>query len=151
MYKIYEVKPGDTLESITRMTGTTVDELKKINGFSINTLSVGQRIIVPDQSEQVFKVYVVKPGDTMYAIAKKYDVDVEDLLKLNGLNEDDFIYPNEEILVPNKSVSFLITDEGNTINQVASDLGVSLVELIMQNENMKLQPDQLVIVKKEQM
>lgn len=151
MYKIYEVKPGDTLESIARMTGTTVDELRKINGFSMNNVSVGQRIIVPDQSEQVFEVYVVKPGDTMYAIAKKYHANVEDLLKLNGLNEGDFIYPNEEIFVPKESISFLITDQGDTTTSVAADLGVSLAELMTQNEKLKLEPDQLLIVKKEQM
>ncbi len=151
MYKIYEVQPGDTLESIARMTGTTVEELRKINGFSMNNLSVGQRIIVPDQSEQVFEVYEVKPGDTMYAIAKKYHARVDDLLKLNGLNEDDFIYPKEEIFVPKESVSFLITDKGDTTMGVATELGVSFVELMMQNEDMKLEPDQLLIVKKEQM
>lgn len=151
MYKIYEVKPGDTLESIARMMGTTVDELRKINGFGMNSLTVGQKIIVPDQAEQVFEVYVVQPGDTMYAIARKYHANVDDLLKLNGLNEGDFIYPNEEIFVPKKSVSFLITDEGDTINSTAVDLGVSPVELMMQNEEIKLSPDQLLIIKKEQM
>lgn len=151
MYKIYEVKTGDTLESIAKDTGTTVDELRRINGFTpVSTLKVGQKIIVPDNNEQLFQFYVVQPGDNMYAIAKKFNADYQSLLKLNGLEEDDYIYPEEEILVPKDHVAFFITTEGDTTNSIAEDLGVNLVQLLLQNENIYLRPDQLIAVKKEQ-
>lgn len=150
MYKIYEVQPMDTLESIAKMSGITVDELKRINGFGINNLKVGQKIIIPDRNEQIFEIYEVQPMDTMYSIAQKVNANVDDLLKLNGLNADDYIYPKEEILVPKENVSFLITKEGDTTSSVAEDFGVSIVPLILQNENIYLRPDQLLIIKKEQ-
>lgn len=42
----YEVKKGDTLYSISKKFGTTVDDLKKWNNLKDNTLSIGQRLVI---------------------------------------------------------------------------------------------------------
>ncbi len=81
----YVVSTGDTLYSIAKKFGTTVDKLKKDNNLVNNMLSIGKKLIVPLEEDMT---YVVKAGDTLYSIAKKYDTSVSELKKLNNLVDD---------------------------------------------------------------
>ena len=44
--QIHTVKKGDTLYSLSKRYGTTIDELKKLNSISGNNLSIGQKLII---------------------------------------------------------------------------------------------------------
>lgn len=44
---VYTVQKGDSLYSIAREYGTTVDALKKLNNITSNTLSIGQKLLLP--------------------------------------------------------------------------------------------------------
>lgn len=48
--------------------------------------------------------YMVVSGDSLYKIARKYNVNVEDLIKENNLN-DTLIYPGQAIVIPNKMIN----------------------------------------------
>ena len=48
-----------------------------------------------------FQYYKIESGDSLYKIAKKYNVNPNLLANLNGLDMDDYIYPNQVILIPN--------------------------------------------------
>ncbi|MDD4594786.1 MAG: LysM peptidoglycan-binding domain-containing protein [Methanobacteriaceae archaeon] len=147
MYRIYQVMPDDTLDSIARNLGTTIEELMRLNGNVL--LSPGMNIIVPTNSNDLFVTYTVKQGDNMYAIARTYNVDYEDLIRLNGLDKDDYIYPGQEILIPNENVEIYITEEGSTLNDAVARLGTDINNILRQNDTIYLLPDQLIIYKKE--
>jgi len=147
MYRIYQVMPGDTLDSIARNLGTTIEELMRLNGNVI--LSPGMNIVVPTNSNDLFTTYTVKQGDNMYAIARTYNVDYEDLIRLNGLDKDAYIYPGQEILIPNENVEIYITEEGSTLNDAVAGLGTDINNILRQNDTIYLLPDQLIIYKKE--
>ena len=149
MYKIYKVLKGETLEDIAKKFNTTVAELSRINGGEAFTIKEGDFIIVPMQRSSYFEVYTVQKGDNMYAIAQKFKATETDLLKLNGLDKDDYIYPDEEILVPKKGVRFLITSDGDTMNIAADKLDVRPGQILLQNENVYLLPEQLLVFKEE--
>lgn len=151
MYKIYKIEQGDTFESIARKFNTTVETLKKINGMNdTDNILVSQYLIVPVQRGVLFDIYVVQPGDNMYQIARRYGVKEDALLKLNGLEKNQYIYPNEEILVPRKGVRFYITTEGDTMTTASEQLDISPGQLLLQNETIYLLPDQLLVYKKEE-
>lgn len=78
----YIVKKGDTLYSIAKDLNTTVDELKKANNLTSNMISIGQKLIVPNELETI---YMVKPGDNLYQIARKFNTTVDKLIALNNL------------------------------------------------------------------
>ncbi len=86
----YIVQAGDSLWSISRKFGISVDKLKELNNLSSNSLSVGQRLLVKDtsSSDEVGVYYTVKAGDTLYGIANKYDLSVDDLKKMNNLTSN---------------------------------------------------------------
>ena len=138
MYRIYEVQNGDTLASVASNLGVTPDVLATLNGLNISAiLTPGQYIIVPNE-DTLFDKYIVKKGDTVYEVARKYNVDPSQLLKLNGLNKDDYIYPNGELVVPRSGTSFYITSEGDTLNGVMQNMKTTADNLAKQNKTIYL-------------
>ena len=80
----YIVKKGDSLYKIANLFGTTVDELTKLNNLSTTNLSIGQKLMVP----QDYNTYTVQKGDSLYEIAGKYNTSVSELKQLNNLNSN---------------------------------------------------------------
>lgn len=134
MYKIYQVQ-NETLEDIARKLNTTVDEIVRLNGTS--NIAPGSYIIVP--SSRDFTTYIVKQGDNIYSIAKNNGVDYETLLKINGLDQNDYIYPNQEIIIPNRNV--YVTKENETIREVMNKLNMNDIKNI---EDLYLVKDQMI-------
>jgi LysM repeat protein len=44
-------------------------------------------------------VYFIKPGDTLWDIAKKFRVTVDSLIRINDLENPDIIYPGEKLYI----------------------------------------------------
>ncbi len=86
--------------------------------------------------------YVVKKGDSLYKIAKEYNVTVDQLLKTNGLTSA-LIYPNQVLVVPlnnNGSIYFVeyVIKENDTLEKIASMYNVTLNDLKNYNNLDKL-------------
>lgn len=86
--------------------------------------------------------YVVKKGDTLYNIAKEFDVTVNDLLKANGLSSA-LIYPNQVLIIPlnnNGDVYFVeyVIKDNDTLEGIASKYNVTVNDLMNYNNLDKL-------------
>lgn len=86
--EVYTVKSGDTLYSIARKYNLSVDELKKINNLTSNTLSIGQKLNVSTPQVDTETTYTVVKGDTLYGIANKFGVSVNNLKTANNLTNN---------------------------------------------------------------
>jgi membrane-bound lytic murein transglycosylase D len=105
------VRRGDTLWSIARTHGVTMDELADKNGLARNgKLSVGQVLSIPgtttlastDSSEAVSSrsmTYIVRAGDTLSHIASKFSVRLSDLLGWNDLTPRSVIKPGQRLVM----------------------------------------------------
>ena len=149
MYEIYNVKPNDTLESIASDFGITVGALKQINGLIDDKVNYNTMIVVPVKKKHPYKYYTVQKGDTLSNIAIKNNVDVSLLLMLNGLDESDYIYPNQTIIFPNEGYSLYVTKQDDTLRDVINRMGVTVQELIDNNENIYLFPEQILVSEKK--
>ena len=148
MYRIYEVQNGETLASIAAKLGISPEVLATLNGISLGaTLNPNTYIVIPG-GNSLFDRYVIKEGDTMFGISSRYGVSPEQLLRLNGMNESDTIYPNQEILVPKSNTGFYVTMEGDTINGVTRMLRRGISDIVRDNDTIYLLPDQLIVYKK---
>ena len=88
-YKDYVVKKGDSLYSIANKNNIIVDELKKINNLTSNMLSVGQVLKLPMQDKvEEIAMYTVQKGDSLYSIAKKFGITVDEIKSLNNLTSN---------------------------------------------------------------
>lgn len=92
----YYVQSGDTLSSIAKKFGTTVNNLVSANSIkNPNVIYVGQKIVLGGSSS----VYTVKSGDTLSAIASSHNTTVNKLVSLNGLANANLIYVGQTLKV----------------------------------------------------
>jgi membrane-bound lytic murein transglycosylase D len=102
----YKVKKGDNLGSIAHKHNVSVAEIKEWNELEDNNVRLGATIIVSkseiaandtkfsnkensasNQKDEV-KLYYVKKGDSLFSIAKKYNVTASDIKKWNGIKNE---------------------------------------------------------------
>lgn len=129
----YKVQSGDTLWSIARKNGITVNELKEANNLTSNALSIGQLLYIPIEETEIIEteVYTVKSGDTLYSIAKKYNLSVDELKKLNNLTSNNLsIGQKLNVSSPNQEIETTYTVvKGDTLYGIANKFGVSVDNL----------------------
>lgn len=148
MFKTYRVKNGDSVESISKSFDIDPIKLLKINNMSGNELlSVDREIVVPSDNQDYFDYYVVKNGDSIYAISKKYNMNPDLLASLNGLNFSDYIYPDQVILIPKSGFSYYITKSGDTLDSVSNIFNISRDDLLNQNDVIYLLEGQFLVHK----
>lgn len=138
MYKIYQVG-NETLNDIATKFNTTIEALEKLNG--IQSVIPGSYIIIPNTESSDYTTYIVKPGDNLYAIARAYQVDYPTLLKINGLDENDYIYPDQKIMIPNSKI--YVTNEQEKISDILNNLNIKLDD-IKNLEDLYLVKDQII-------
>ncbi len=103
----YKVKKGDVLEKIARLHHTSVDAIIACNQLSSTNLRIGQILKIPNKktvqgqttsspvhttaatsSSDGHTYYTVKNGDNPWTIAVKNHMKVDELLKLNGIDQE---------------------------------------------------------------
>jgi len=142
----YIVQVGDTIQSIADKFNINVNDLVKEKDLkNIYYLVPGLELIIPTTSEDsAFEYYTVKKGDNLYQIGKKYNLSAELLANLNGLELNEYIFPDQKLLVPKEGVFVYITKEGDTLNLVSDELGIPRESILLYNDNIYLLPEQLI-------
>lgn len=148
MYDKYLIKTGENISSIAKKFNTTENIIMDLNNIPFpDMIRAGKEIIVPINKEKYFEYYTIKKGDTLYGIAREYNINPDLLALLNGLNSEDYIYPNQEILIPKSNYSYYVTKEGDTIDIVSKKFNQTSSVLLDNNETIYLLPGQLIVKK----
>jgi LysM repeat protein len=149
MYDKYLIEKGEDINSIAKKFLTKESVLMEINNIPFpDYFREGKEIIVPINKEKYFEYYTIKKGDSLYKIARENNVNPELLALLNGLDPDDYIYPNQEIMLPKNNYSYYVTAEGDTIDLILKKFNVDKNTFMKQNETIYLMPGQLLVKKK---
>lgn len=126
------VAPGDTLYSVAKKYGTSVDELAKKNNLTEPyNLSVGQKLVVATVADrQTNKIIVeqqktttrvglqeitVAPGDTLYSLSRRYSVPVNDLAVMNNLTAPFTLSVGQRLKVPDLESAPIRTATGTPV------------------------------------
>ena len=161
----YEVQPGDTISAIAEKFGTGLQRIRALNLLTTDALQVGQVLRVPNipgvttpqgiptATPEPFQ-YTVKEGDTLLSIALRFGVTLNQLVSVNGLQDQHNIGVGQVLLIPGASTSELpraqtgaadpaltrragthTVQPGETLAQIAEQYGVTLTDLIAFNSN----------------
>lgn len=84
----YTVRAGDSLWLIANKYGTTVEAIKRLNGLTSDLLNIGQVLKIPSDQNMPYIEYTVRPGDTLWILARRYETTVDAIKRLNGLTSD---------------------------------------------------------------
>ena len=99
----YTVKRGDSISEIAERFGVGISDLRKWNGLSGNRINYGQKLTIyknASSSSGSGDYHVVKSGESLDSISKKYGVSVSDLRNWNNISGNK-IYPGNKLKVKN--------------------------------------------------
>lgn len=147
----YTVKAGDTLIKIAKAHNVTVQQLTAVNHLANpNILKIGQVIKIPAKTTTlttpkptpVALTYTIKAGDTLYSIAKKYGVTVQDIVTANKLANANMIKVGQVIKIPGKTsaaptqpttVKYTVK-AGDTVYSIAKKYGTTVQKIASANK-----------------
>lgn len=155
----YKVNRGETLSTIARNHGTTVDNLRQINGLSKNSVNSGSYLKVPASSHasvvrEIIKssktnktsggqIYVVKKGDTFFNVSKRFSVSRSSIADWNNISPNSGLRLGQKLVIkggvqqlasasPTRLVRYTIKP-GDSLMQLSRKFGVSLSDLRKSN------------------
>jgi len=106
------VQPGDTLELIAGLHGSTISDIIQANGLDANGfIRVGDELLIPVKGPSGGPgpsptpsggtlVYTVQPGDTVQSIAMRFGSQIDWILVANSMKITDLLHINQSLLVP---------------------------------------------------
>ncbi len=106
---VHRVRRGETLRAIARRHGTSPETLARLNGISVSDrLVAGQRLVIKTSIRRYRGetagsgrrvLYTVRPGDTLSAISRQFQVSVKQLKSWNGINKHHQIRAGQRLVM----------------------------------------------------
>ncbi len=100
----YTVRRGDNLSQIARKHNLSVDALRQANDIQGSLISIGQTLMVPHgptaqtasaPAARQQRIYTVQSGDSLYSIARRFNVEIKQLRAWNGV--DTHLKPGQQL------------------------------------------------------
>ena len=120
-YTVIVVREGQTLWSISRAYGVSIETIVELNGLdSPDALRVGQRLKIPlrdaprvqktprpseSTSNTSYSYIVAREGQTLWSLSRAYGVSVELMAELNGLRNPDAVRAGQQLRIPVRGAS----------------------------------------------
>lgn len=135
----YTVKKGDSLWSIAKKYNTTVEQLKAANNLTSNLLNISQVLKIPQTEVPVepgdYTVYTVVSGDNLYNIARRYNLDVKDIVDYNNLSTTNLsigqrlLIPTKTVPTPSEGYQTYIVKKGDNLYSIANKYNTTVDEI----------------------
>lgn len=183
----YVIKPGDSLSAIARNHNTRVSVLQEVNNISDSRIVAGQTLLIPRAYREGESLsapatmlaaantqpvpttaYQVRSGDSLWAIANRYKISIDELTAWNNIDRDAVLrtgqslrlQPQQITLAANDGSSAIVTAaasaapyqvrRGDTLAKIARQYNVTISNLVEWNRidaNTIIRPGQELIVR----
>lgn len=151
-FAVHTVKRGDTLGGIARKYKITINEIRKQNKLKTDLLSIRQDLLLPIPSDMVpqlakvskkkttkksnkrkttnYTVHIVKSGDTLSGIARKYKTTMKEIRKKNKLKTN-LLSINQKLLLPVKRHT---VKSGESLYSISKKYKIEVKKLMRDNK-----------------
>lgn len=141
---VHIVQAGENLFRISLRYGTTVQAIMATNNLTSTTIYVGQRLVIPGSyvppAGPSF-AYVVRRGDTLYAIALRFGTTVTAIARMNGLVNPSHIYVGQSLQIPGSQPApqppkcgvWYTVRPGDTVSALALRYGTTVWAIVSAN------------------
>jgi LysM repeat protein len=137
---IHTVEAGETVSSISKQYGTTTNAILQANGLKTNTiLSVGQQLLIPLPAANTSTPtveYTIKSGETLSAIAKRYNTTVEALIEANDIADATLVRAGTKIIIvqpPDYTATMAYetyeVEQGDTLYTLSSKFNLTIATI----------------------
>ena len=114
------VESGDSLWALASKYDTEVKIIKQINYLNNDILGIGSTLLIPLSKTKTnnfipYEMHIVSEGDTLWDLAKKYNLEVSDLAMMNSINENSFLQLGQQLTIGNKNIHRNIESKKRTI------------------------------------
>ena len=114
------VESGDSLWALASKYDTEVGIIKQINYLNNDLLSIGSTLLIPLSKSKSntfipYEMHIVSEGDTLWDIAKTYNLEVSDLANMNSINENSYLQLGQQLTIGNKNIHRNIESKKRTI------------------------------------
>jgi peptidoglycan DL-endopeptidase LytE len=165
---VYEVKKGDSLYKISKLLKVNVEKIKEANSLDSIRLNPGTKLNIPgkgsppttvspgkavpataiqaplpsgkEKDSREISYHVIKKGETLASIAKKYSISVKELKELNQIRDTRRLRLETRLLVRQEKPKTYVVRNGDTIWKIAKRFGLKAEDLVDLNE---LEPDEI--------
>ncbi|WOJ95870.1 LysM peptidoglycan-binding domain-containing protein [Congregibacter brevis] len=106
----YRIRRGDSLIRIAKNFDTQVGLLREVNNLRGNLIRAGDTLMIPDSaawqaslalsqrgSTGVRRGYTVRSGDSLYEIAERFDITIDEIINWNDLDPDRYLQPGQSL------------------------------------------------------
>jgi len=127
---VHIVQWGENLTLIARRYGVGVTTIVQANGITNpDYIYAGQRLVIPSGAAPPVgetTTYVVRSGDTLYAIARRFGTTVNEIVALNSILNPNLIYIGQQLEVPGQGAPpqpgdtcIYVVKAGDTLTKIA--------------------------------
>lgn len=138
-YKIHTIHRGDTLWKISMQYGVSMQDIIKANHIADpDRLKIGQQLKIPVGVPEDSVIHKVKSGDTLWKIAERYQVSIQDIVDLNKINPKDHLRIGQTLLIPSQGnkgqeAGVHIVQWGDSIWKISVKYNVSIQDILQAN------------------
>lgn len=101
----HTVVAGDTYWTISQKYKVNFTELLQVNNANDKSwLNIGDKVLIPKTAAPSGSlVHTVQSGDTFYLLSKKYNVSMDELMKINNATAATILHPGQKLLIPSSN------------------------------------------------
>ena len=157
------VQSGDSLWSLASKYDTEVKIIKKINYLNNDLLSINDTLLIPLSKSKSnnfipYEMYIVSEGDTLWSIAKEYNIEIRDLSRMNSIDENSYLQLGQQLSIGNKNIHrnmeskkrtiLYSVKQGDNLFKISElfDVSIRSIEEINNFNNTTLMPGQIIKV-----
>ena len=106
--------------SLASKYDTEVKIIKKINYLNNDLLSINDTLLIPLSKSKSnnfipYEMYIVSEGDTLWSIAKEYNIEIRDLSRMNSIDENSYLQLGQQLSIGNKNIHRNMESKKRTI------------------------------------
>jgi len=157
----HKVSKGDSLWKIAKEFDTEVNDLKKVNYLTSNTLSLNQNLLIPLSNDQnqtfiPYHAHIISEGDTLWNLGIQYKISPAEIAKNNGLRMNSPLTIGKELNIGNKNIYRTINSkkrtilysvkQGDSLYRIADIFNIEIEDIIKINniKNNEIKPGQVL-------
>ena len=114
------VVSGDSLWKLAKKYDTEVKIIKEINYIDNDLLAINDTLLIPLSKSKTnnfipYEMHIISEGDTLWDLSKKYNIELDELAKMNSINKNSYLQLGQQLTIGNKNIHRNIESKKRTI------------------------------------